>query len=334
MSGETNNSENFMLIASGSRQYAPFLVGWQDFKDNLRKIVAKQPGWTNVSEGPREGEMQGWVRLDRKDDAEAAYGMSTLEETPSSNAKRYCPAQYAMRRGILVHLFKTSRTNGDYRMLKCNCSPYFPDISERGHSPHRSGIDSGGVNQYMSKVSNVSVPQYMLPSSPMYPYAMYPPAAAYPSTPTYSNYAAPTYVASPQIPIFSSSTSGIPVNVRGGAMLTEARGIFINNLSYKVTPSDLNNLLSTVGRPVESKLHKDPRTGQFKGSATAKFGSKEEALYAVNYLNHKEHMGMTINVRLDTDPTVVARVEEPTITIVNGSNASQVSAIYPKILLF
>jgi hypothetical protein len=33
-----------MLIASGLGHYAPFLAGWQEFKDNLRKIVEYQPG--------------------------------------------------------------------------------------------------------------------------------------------------------------------------------------------------------------------------------------------------------------------------------------------------
>jgi hypothetical protein len=68
-------SENYMLIASGSGHYAPFLAGWQEFKDNLRKIVEYQPGWTNVASGPQNGEMQGWCRLDRKNDADAAYSM-------------------------------------------------------------------------------------------------------------------------------------------------------------------------------------------------------------------------------------------------------------------
>jgi hypothetical protein len=64
---------------------------------------------------------------------------------------------------------------------------------------------------------------------------------------------APVYpaYALPAPPIYSTSTNGMPVNVRGRAVLTEARGIFVRNLSYKWTPEDLNGLLlQTVGYPI------------------------------------------------------------------------------------
>ncbi|KAI8937770.1 hypothetical protein NX059_005469 [Plenodomus lindquistii] len=117
---------------------------------------------------------------------------------------------------------------------------------------------------------------------------MYSPVQAYPTATPYS-------VLAPQPPVYSTSTNGMPVNVRGGAVLTEARGIFIRNLSYKATLDDLNKLLYTVGIPVDSQLLRDPRTGVFKGLATARFGSKEEAQYAATYLNGREHMGMSLH---------------------------------------
>ncbi|CAO2657513.1 Nn.00g036390.m01.CDS01 [Neocucurbitaria sp. VM-36] len=137
----------------------------------------------------------------------------------------------------------------------------------------------------------------------------------YPQTQSYTT--GPVYpVQVPQPPIYSTSTTGIPVNVRGGAVLTEARGIFIRNLNYKVTPEELAKLLSTVGHPVHYNLHLDPRTGVFKGVATAKFASKEEAQYAATYLDRRQHMGMTLSVRMDTDTTVVGQAEP---MVVNGS---------------
>lgn len=148
-------------------------------------------------------------------------------------------------------------------------------------------------------------------------------APTFAAAPTYAMYGAPMQLAAPQMPVYSTNTSGIPVNVRGGAVLTEARGIFISNLNYKCGPSDLNALLNTVGRPVDSRLHKDPRTGQFKGSATAKFATKEEAQAAVTQLNQALHMGMTINVRLDTEKTPVGQMDAP--VIVNGTVLSRVS---------
>lgn len=196
-------------------------------------------------------------------------------------------------------------------------------MSERGHSPQRSGIDAGGVNQYISRAGTVASPQYTIPAAPVYSYPGYSPTSAYTALPSYSLQAASMQYAAPQMSVYSTNTGGIPVNVRGGAMITEARGIFINNLNYSCDPTELNRLLSMVGRPVESKLHRDSRTGQFKGSATAKFSSKQEADYAVALLNGRQHMNMTINVRLDTDTTVVGHVQPP--VIVNGSNASRVS---------
>jgi hypothetical protein len=67
-------TENFMLIVSGPTQYASFLSGWQEFKDHIRRIVNYQPGWAEVMPGPAKGEMQGWCRLEKKADADAAYG--------------------------------------------------------------------------------------------------------------------------------------------------------------------------------------------------------------------------------------------------------------------
>ena len=144
---------------------------------------------------------------------------------------------------------------------------------------------------------------------------MYPQAPTYAAPSVYS-LPAPMQLAAP-MSLYLANTSGIPVNLRHGGMITEARGIFLSNLSYSITHPDLLALLATVGRPIEAKLHKDARSGQFKGSATAKFSSKAEAQYAVTHLNEKHHMGMTIRVKLDTDTTVVGEVEP---LIANGSN--------------
>lgn len=131
------------------------------------------------------------------------------------------------------------------------------------------------------------------------------------------------HMMAPQVPMYASNHGGMPVNLRSGAVLTEARGIFISNLNYKVGPNDLIALLNSVAQPVDYKMHKDPRTGHFKGSATAKFSSKEEAQAAVAQLNQTMHMGMIINVRPDTERTTVGQVQAP--VIVNGSNYPVVS---------
>lgn len=208
-----------------------------------------------------------------------------------------------------MHVWETCRSSEGFRMLKCNCSSRFPEVPEGSHSVGQCGIDLGRVSHLTGggRGSNsMSISQYM-PVQPVYGYG-YPAAQAYSTSTVYSGYAAPT-----QMPVYSASTHGMPVNVRHGAVLTEARGIFIQNLSYKCTLSDLYSLLLTVGQPVDHKLIRDRRTGVFKGAATAAFASKEAAQHAAHYLNRVEHMGMTLSVRMDKETTAVGQAGPPLI---------------------
>jgi hypothetical protein len=217
---------------------------------------------------------------------------------------------------MLVHVWETSWRGDGYRLMRCSCSTIFPEVPHGGHSDDRCGIDIGRVNQLGGVRASTSTP-YMTAQS-WYPYRMYPQTPAYaPQPQVYAP--APVYpaYALPSPPIYSTSTNGMPVNVRGGAVLTEARGIFIRNLSYRCTPEDLNGLLlQTVGYPINIQFLRDSRTGVFKGVATAKFASKELAQHAANTLDGRKHMGMMLRVRMDTDVTVVGQAEP---MVVNGS---------------
>ncbi|CAE7206418.1 hypothetical protein CFE70_008853 [Pyrenophora teres f. teres 0-1] len=291
---------DFLLVVSGTTLYAPYLTGWQEFKDHLRKVVKEQPGWVEVysSQGQRRGEMQGWCRLKDREDADAVYKV------------------YYRAKGMLVHVWETSRKGEGYRLIRCNCSTLFPGLPEGGHSPQHCGIDIGRVNQLSgSRGPSAMVPTPYTIAQSRYPTGMY--QQGYASQPVYN--IAPVYpaYALPSPPVYSTSTNGMPVNVRGGAILTEARGIFIRNLSYKCTPQDLNGLLlQTVGCPIDTQFLRCGKTGVFRGVATAKFASKELAQYAANTLNGREHMGLKLDVRMDVDTTVVGRAEP---MVVNGS---------------
>lgn len=298
---------DFLLVVSGTTRYAPYLAGWQEFKDHLRKVVKEQPGWANVysSQGQRKGEMEGWCRLKDREDADAVY-------------KVYCRA-----RGMLVHVWETSRKGDGYRLMRCNCSTTFPEIPDGGHFDGR-GIDFGRISQLGGGGGGggrtaPATPAPYLSAQSSYPYLAYPQTPVYPPQqqpgyapiPVYSAFA----LSSP--PVYSATTNGIPVNVRGGAILTEARGIFIRNLSYKCTMEELNALLAqTVGYPIDIQFIRDSRTGAFRGAATAKFASKELAQHAAARLNGKVHKGMMLEVRMDTDTTVVGQAEP---MVVNGS---------------
>lgn len=248
--------------------------------------------------------------------------------TRSLNPRANCLAAYYTLncRGVLAHLFKTSRQNGDYKLLKCNCYPHFPGVSEHTHSYHRSGMDAGIVNKHMSGKSGSSMrePEYMVPAAPVYgAYSTYPQQpSVYMTAHGYPMTAAPVQYMVPQMPMYSTNTSGMPVNVSNGAVLTEPRGIFISGLDYKTKSKDVEEVIGKyVGRPIEVKLQKD-KNGRCKGSATANFSSREEAEYAVAQLNGRQfrgvsHDGKPLSVRYDTEKTVVGQIQSP--VIVNGS---------------
>jgi hypothetical protein len=211
---------------------------------------------------------------------------------------------------MLVHVWETCRSSEGFRILRCNCSSVFPEVSEGAHSAGRCGIDLGRVGHQTSgggrPTYSTLTPQYM-PAQPLYGYA-YTTTQVYNIPAPYPSYASPA-----QIPLYSTNSYGMPVNIRNGAVLTEARGIFIQNLNFRCSPSDLHSLLLTVGQPVDYKLIRDSRTGTFKGHATASFGSQEQAQRAAYYLNRVEHMGMTLTVRMDKETTAVGKTGPPLI---------------------
>jgi hypothetical protein len=179
-------------------------------------------------------------------------------------------------------------------------------------------MDAGIVNKHMSsKLTGSREPQYVPPAAPVYAYSAYPQQPSVYITATgYPTPAPAVQYMVPQMPVYSTNTSGMPVNMSSGAVLTESRGIFISGLNYKARSRDLEALLNTVGRPLEFKLQKD-KNGRSKGSATAKFASTQEAQVAVSRLNGIQHMDKSLSVRLDTEKTVVGQVQSP--VIVNGS---------------
>ncbi|KAF3045442.1 hypothetical protein E8E12_004588 [Didymella heteroderae] len=302
MSCATNWKEgdgDFLLVVAGLTRFAPYLSGWQEFKDHIRKVVREQPGWVEVyaSQSQRRGEMQGWCRLKDKEDADAAY------------------KTFYRSKGMLVHVWQTRRSSDGFRLMKCNCSVHFPEVAEGHHSAGLCGIDIGRVNQLGGKPYAPAPAQYMA-VQPGYTYPVYPTTTSYIIQPVYATQGPQLPQMMAQPPVYSASNSGMPVNVRDGAMLTESRGIFIQNLSYKVGSDELKNLLYTVGRPVDCKVHRD-RSGVSKGVATARFASTHEAQLAVTHLNRRPHRGMTLKVRLDQDTTVVGQVGPP--LVVNGS---------------
>lgn len=307
-----------MLIVSASLSRAPFLAGWQEFKDELRKATSRQPGWTDVKDKDKTGlEKEGWCRIDQRDDAERAY------------------ERFAKKKHILVHLFRTSRRNSDYRLLKCNCGRVFTIIgNDNGHSRHLSGLHQGSVNEFMAQhtslaAPNTTLPQYMAapPQVPMYSYSGYHQPlvySPYQAPPAQNMYRAHTYPA--PVPVYQSSTytvpqympqytssTGLPANGKEGIVLTESRGVVLTNLSCNTTYDQLDGLLFQIRQPLERNLHTDNRAKNRRGHATAQYACERHAREVVARLNNTEFLGRIISVRLDTDTVVTAEPQGPPV---------------------
>jgi len=295
---------SFLLVVSGWIHQASFLASWQEFKDNMREIVVKaQPGWADVYAN-QQGKMQGWASLRHREDVVAAFSMCSSATCAETCNRRLYLERYCTHEGMLVHVWETCRSSGRFWLLRCNCSKLFAEVRKGYHSAARCEIDIGGIERLASAgraTYRTDVPQYMSAGT----------TNGWGQS-TMTTYTATTSFGYAIQPIYTTNTYGLSVNVENGAVLTEACGIFIQNLSFKCTPTDLNRLLLTVGRPVEQRLLKNPRTGVFKGAATARFQTQEQA-HAALHLHGKKHMGMTISVRMDKETTAVGQVRPPLV---------------------
>ena len=78
---QEDRDRSFLLVVSGRIHQAQFLASWT--KDYLR-MVEIQAGWADVCDTQRQGKVQGWASLKKREDAVAAFGMcssATCAET-------------------------------------------------------------------------------------------------------------------------------------------------------------------------------------------------------------------------------------------------------------
>jgi RNA recognition motif-containing protein len=74
------------------------------------------------------------------------------------------------------------------------------------------------------------------------------------------------------------------------------RKIYVGNLSYNVTSSDLEQLFSQHGQVQSAEVIQDRDSGRSKGFGFVEMGSDEEATAAINALNGAEHDGRNLTV--------------------------------------
>src|SRR6478672_11393189 len=75
-----------------------------------------------------------------------------------------------------------------------------------------------------------------------------------------------------------------------------SRKIYVGNLSYGVTSSDLEQLFGQHGQVQSAEVISDRATGRSKGFGFVEMGSDDEATAAINALNGTEHDGRNLTV--------------------------------------
>lgn len=72
--------------------------------------------------------------------------------------------------------------------------------------------------------------------------------------------------------------------------------LYVGNLSYDISSSDLEQLLSQHGTVVSAEVISDRMTGQSKGFGFVEMGSDDEARAAIAALDGQDHNGRTLTV--------------------------------------
>jgi RNA recognition motif-containing protein len=72
--------------------------------------------------------------------------------------------------------------------------------------------------------------------------------------------------------------------------------LYVGNLSYNVTSSDLEQLFAQHGTVTSAQVINDRDTGRSKGFGFVEMGSDEEAAAAIAALNGVEHDGRNLTV--------------------------------------
>jgi len=72
--------------------------------------------------------------------------------------------------------------------------------------------------------------------------------------------------------------------------------LYVGNLSYNVTSSDLEQLFAQHGTVASAQVINDRDTGRSKGFGFVEMGSDEEATAAIAAVNGQQHDGRTLTV--------------------------------------
>jgi RNA recognition motif-containing protein len=79
------------------------------------------------------------------------------------------------------------------------------------------------------------------------------------------------------------------------------RAIYIGNLSWATTDTELKEYLATAGTCESCQVQTHPDTGRSKGWALARYSSAAEARFAISQLNQQVFQGRALKVMLDRE---------------------------------
>lgn len=92
------------------------------------------------------------------------------------------------------------------------------------------------------------------------------------------------------------STGGDAARPSSGPARSRGTRLFVGNLPYTATASDVENLFKEAGTVTSVSLVTDRGTGQSKGFAFVEMGSKEEAEAAISRFNGQTELGRALKV--------------------------------------
>jgi RNA recognition motif-containing protein len=72
--------------------------------------------------------------------------------------------------------------------------------------------------------------------------------------------------------------------------------LYVGNLSYDVSSSDLQNLFASFGTVASAEVIQDRGTGRSKGFGFVEMGTDDEAQAAIQGLNGQDHNGRPLTV--------------------------------------
>lgn len=80
-----------------------------------------------------------------------------------------------------------------------------------------------------------------------------------------------------------------------------SKKIYVGNLSYDVTNTDLESRFSDFGKVVSVKLITDMETGRSKGFAFVEMDTEEDALKCIDNLDGQDFCGRGLKVNIAKD---------------------------------